>query len=553
MNLQTLFEYRSGRVIAVFRVVLALVFIGALVIEPNSYSRNLTISEYMLSGYLALGAVMIVVAWRSWWFDQRLALPMLAVDVVVFLVAVYLTESSRADFSSPFLAMFALIVLSATLRWDWRAAARTGVVATVLFVAVGAGMSLLDLPFDVFRFGRRMFYMLALLLVLVWFGIQRREPRVPPLAVPADAGAGDAALWAALDYAMELVGAGRGIVIWSPAEEPWIELRLRIGAERTMHRVGPDQVEAWDAARREVRLFDRDRRRKLIHDGDGQPRGLALISPLPFLDDLGIAEGLSLPIRAASGEGLVLLGGIAGLGPDFLTLGKVVAREIGAVLDREAVAELERSALVTRTRSAVARDLHDSVAQSLAGACFRLEALRRGIEGGTIGDAASVRADIASVRDALRREQGHVRSLIETLRQPAQEPQRDLAADLAATLADASAHWGVAAQLTAAGSASVPGWLSHEVQQLVREAVANAARHGAAREITVALAAYPGEIALDVVDDGSGFDADERSQRPWSISERVAALEGVLTVASGPGGTRLAITLPNRLPAGASA
>ena len=212
MNLRTLFEYRSGRVIAVFRVVIALVFIGALVIEPIGYSHNLRLSEYLLGGYLALGAGMIVVAWRSWWFDQLLAWPMLVVDGVVFLAAIYLTESLDADFGSPFLAMFALVVLSATLRWDWRVAARTGVAVTMLFVAVGVVMYLIQHDFDQYRFVRRAFYMAALLLVLLWFGIQRREPQVPPLVVPADSGTGDAALWAALDYAMGLVGAARGVV-----------------------------------------------------------------------------------------------------------------------------------------------------------------------------------------------------------------------------------------------------------------------------------------------------------------------------------------------------
>jgi signal transduction histidine kinase len=169
------------------------------------------------------------------------------------------------------------------------------------------------------------------------------------------------------------------------------------------------------------------------------------------------------------------------------------------------------------------------------------------------GVTAAAAADIASVRDALRREQGHVRSLIESLRTPQHEPQRDLCADLSVTLADAGAHWGVAASLTATVRAAVPGWLSHEVRQLVREAVANAARRGAAREVTVVLSAPAGGIGLVIADDGCGFDPGERSQRPWSISERVAALEGVLSVESGAAGTRLSITLPNRVSTGASA
>ena len=140
---------------------------------------------------------------------------------------------------------------------------------------------------------------------------------------------------------------------------------------------------------------------------------------------------------------------------------------------------------------------------------------------------------------------------LEVIAQAAQ--RRDLRSDLDVTLADAGTHWGIAAQLAAPGRVDVPGWLSHEVQQLVREAVANAARHGAAREVTVTLASASVGLDLTVADDGCGFDAAARAQWPRSISERVAALDGVLSVESGRGGTRLAITLPTVLTTGALA
>lgn len=575
MNLRTLFEYRSGRVIAVFRVVLALVFFGSVLIEPVTGTADLRLGEMLLGAYLLLGMVLIVLAWRSWWYDQRLATAMLVVDVIVFLTAVYLTESSDADFTSPFLALFALIVLSATLRWDWRAAARAGVIVTVLFVAVGFAMTAAHFPLDFFRFGRRAFYMAALLLVLVWFGIQRREPHVPMLDIPADdpsgpsdpigtrdfANTADRSLWRALEFAMNVIGAQRGMLAWSDADEPWIELRSIDPDGRTAERVGPEALVDWEAASREVRLFNLVHGRKLVRTDDGAMRAIALVSPV-FLGTVGgITEGLSLPFHSVSGEGLLVLGGISGLGPDYITLGQGLAREIGRAVDRQTVARFERDALVARTRSAIARDLHDSVAQSLAGACFRLEALRQSIHQTQADDFTLAESQIVSVRDALRREQGHVRSLIESLRAPAQPPQcRDLHADLAATLADAATHWGIVADFVSTGPADVPGWLSHEIQQLVREAVANAARHGRATcvrvELTAPAATAPvptglagtaglaDRIKLAISDDGRGFDAAAQASRPWSISERVATLDGDLTVDSGTTGSRLAISLP---------
>ena len=69
MNLHALFEYRSGRVIAVFRAVLALVFLGAVIIEPVERGGNLHASELLLGAYLLVSLALIRLAWRSWWHD----------------------------------------------------------------------------------------------------------------------------------------------------------------------------------------------------------------------------------------------------------------------------------------------------------------------------------------------------------------------------------------------------------------------------------------------------------------------------------------------------
>lgn len=545
MNLRLSFEHRSGRVIAVFRAVLAVVFLLALLIEPAESSSRLRLGEIVLGGYVGVSVLLIALAWRSWWYDQLLALPMLVLDIGVFLVSVHLTESLDSDFGSPFLALFALAVLSATLRWDWRMAVRTGIIVIVLFVLVGFAMVATDQPFDALRFGRRTFYMVALLLVLVWFGLQRRDPGVPLLDLPPDEPGGDAGLWRALEYALAETGATCGIIVWADAEEPWIELRAQAPAGRVAERHGPEMLVELEPGSRTARLFDLPRRRKLVRLASGWPSAQPLVDPVPFARAQGIETGLSLPFRTASGQGLLVLGGIVGTGPDYVTLGGVIAREIGHAFDRQAVARFEREALVARTRSALARDLHDSVAQSLAGACFRLEALRRGLQDGGAAHGAAIADEIATVRDALRREQAHVRSLIDGLRVPAQPlQQRDLAADLGGALADAGAHWGIGARLEAPADIQASGWLSHEIQQLLREAVANAARHGLAGRVTVGLAREGGQIVIDIHDDGGGFAVAGRQNRPWSISERVAALGGSLTVDSGTSGTHLAIVLP---------
>ena len=554
MDIQALFENRSGRVIAVFRAMLAGVFFVAFLVEPIPHSPNLILCRALLGAYLAVSLAMVAVAWRSWWYDHLLARAMLALDVLVFLVAVFATEGLDADFTSPFLAMFALAILSAAFRWDWRSAARTGLIVTSLYVVCGALVQQLGLPLDTLRFARRTFYMLALMFVLVWFGIQRREARVASLVAPLDNTDVKSLLSRVAGYAAAAAGASHAAVAWRPDEEPWVHLHLDGPDLHLSERTGPGSITDWDGREPGIHLFDLSKGRKLVLDHAGRPRAVLLRGALSLAERSGLAEGLAIPFAGASGAGQIVLGGIAGMCADHLILAKAMAREVAGALDRLALARLERETLVTRTRGSIARDLHDSVAQSLAGACFRLEALRRSVHEGPVLDAPAAEQEIVTVRDALRREQGHIRSLIDSLRLREPPPElRDLSQDINAALGDAGAHWGLDTALDAPGSMPVPGWVSHELQQLVREAVANAARHGQAGRVALRMALAEGRLALHILDDGTGFDAAANSADPWSIGERVAALGGELFVESGAAGTRLAIALPASLVTGAAA
>lgn len=177
-----LFEHRSGRVIALCRAVLALVFFLVLWIDPGQPVRSGELGYELLGEYLLFAAIMLAIAFRSWWWDHRLAWPAMAADMLAFLAAVYFTESTGDDFTSPFLAFFAYLMLAATIRWDWRATTAIGLVTTGLYLSVGLIMAAAAIDFDLMRFGRRIAYMLVLMLILVWFGLQRREQHVERFA-----------------------------------------------------------------------------------------------------------------------------------------------------------------------------------------------------------------------------------------------------------------------------------------------------------------------------------------------------------------------------------
>ena len=93
----------------------------------------------------------------------------------------------------------------------------------------------------------------------------------------------------------------------------------------------------------------------------------------------------------------------------------------------------------------------------------------------------------------------------------------------------------------------VPARTQEQLIRIVREAVTNAARHGRAETVTVALTNGDG-LTLLIADDGLGFEPDATNGLGFglvSMTERARALGGELRVVSAPaGGTAVRVVLP---------
>jgi len=216
-------------------------------------------------------------------------------------------------------------------------------------------------------------------------------------------------------------------------------------------------------------------------------------------------------------------------------LGTVVAvrRRRGRARDGRHV-----DAAVERERRRIARDIHDSLAQDLAFIAARVRALER-------DPAASVRLDHLAI--AATRALEHSRTTISTLTRPLDEP---LDAALARNATEVAARHGGHAKLCLQAGVVVPPATRESLVMILREAVANAMRHGRAGSVDVSLS-QQSWLRLRVTDDGRGFDAAARAARPdagfglQSMEERAQALGGGLVVRSAPGaGTTIEVALP---------
>lgn len=519
---------------------MALVFFLAVWIDPTQPVRASAFGYALMGLYLALSLVLIYIAMANWWWDHRLAWPVLFIDILAFIAAVFFTEGRGDDFTSPFLAFFTFLMLAATIRWDWRVTAITGLAVTALYLLVGIGLWQAGIELDLLRFGRRIAYMLVLALILIWFGLQRREQHVERFVDRADPGTSlSPPLESALAYAIEQTGAARGAIAWNDGEEPAIELRT-LGMEAPRRRLAPDELPDEYPSSRYVRLFSADRRRSLIATRKSRPSARTRKVNEPLADLLGLGEALALPFSSGTGSGEIILSGISGVCADDVAIGGVIAREVGAALDRHATLVLSHQTALARSHDALARDLHDSVAQSLAGAALRLEGLRKSIQAGN--DPGE---EILQLKTALRAEQAQVRDIIGRLRQTESSSQViELSGRIARLVGELSTNWAIPISLECPRPFSGSPETGHEIGHILREAVANAVRHGEAQNVAIDLRLDGTCINVTVIDNGSGIRPGTEPDAPRSIRERVARHGGSLAVDSGPGGTRLQMTLP---------
>jgi len=535
---------RTPKILAMSRAILATAFLAAVWVEPSQPRHTAGLAYTVLALYLGWSALMATISWRSWWWDFRFARAGHAIDITVLLAAVFLTETGNGDFSSPFTAFTAFLLITASLRWG-----RKGVVTTALVLLIGYGIAggvvyRLGAAIDAYQFCRRLIYMIPLSLMMVWLGADERVARLAGIPEPGGIPGKrrKQVLAAALSFARRTFHSRGAAIAVVTSEEPWVDLYRDIDGVFTHERIGPEACPEDLGPDIDATLFDITRSRRIVSFTDhhlvpmGGPFAYALA------ETCEVPRGLLGRITSASGHGQVLVWGVPDAGIDDLPTIGVLGREIGLALDREEMALLAQSIAVSRVRNALARDLHDNVAQFLAGTLFRLEALRRWIREGGDPDA-----EILAMREALRNEQSELRLVIDRLRRGVEgDRATDIVAELETLMAEMGNHWRIATTLNAdCRPLPVSIGMAHELRQLVREAVANAVRHGQCNRVDLVLErTQEGLLQISIGDNGHGFPATNRAQRPRSISERIEALGGQLRIASCTTGVRLDIEVP---------
>jgi signal transduction histidine kinase len=528
------FKRRSGRVISLARVMLATLFLGAVWADPSQPTRGAEVTYVMLAGYAAVSAAIAAMTWNSWWSDARLAGPAHILDVVIYTALVYSTEG----YTSPFFLFFVFILLSAAIRWGWRETAVTAAALIMLYLIAGLAASSPE-TFELQRFIIRSGHLIILSALLIWFGVhQGQSHSLARLDEAALATPDESPLVTGLVAAARMAGAPEALLVWR--EDGVTVLSYRGGEIHAPKDGGPPLLDRADTPL----IYDLETGRVLSYEPNRAPLQLeaASLFDREAARLLGLRRGLTVPLQLETGRGEIFLERIDGLSTDHLQFAEELSRAVAAHIRRHALLQAVEQSGEARARLSLARDLHDNVVQFLAGAAFRIEAMLRKTR-----NREDVQTDLGELKALMLGEQGDLRSYIEALRAGREIEVAASKAVLEALCGRLAAQWGIECRFHAtAPERMIPMRLHIDAQQIVREAVANAVRHGGATSVRIRLDVDDSDMELCITDNGRGFAADiaASDQQPRTLRERAREAGGDVALASGREGTSLTITLP---------
>jgi signal transduction histidine kinase len=198
-------------------------------------------------------------------------------------------------------------------------------------------------------------------------------------------------------------------------------------------------------------------------------------------------------------------------------------------------------------RTRLAREVHDGPAQALSNAIFQVEVVQRLLD----RDEYAARLELKQLREVLTRELRGVRAYLSQLRPP-------LLADLglsgaikeAAHQTEQALNVPVAVEL-ADDVDSLPETVEVVALRVIQEALQNARKHAQPSSIRVRMTKDGNAWAVEVRDDGKGFDADDppvSGRRHFGLQfmrERAELIGARFEVRSSPNlGTAVRMTIP---------
>jgi signal transduction histidine kinase len=383
----------------------------------------------------------------------------------------------------------------------------------------------------------------------------RARPANPGSAprLPASARATSPALQTALGYAASITGVSRLAMVWRAPGRSRVDVATWVAGCLTAQRISVPRLASCVAEELTSASFmcrGTAVEEVVVHAGGRSFRPWQGAAIEPWLAELlGKGSIVTVPVPGERPQARLFMMPSRRTTRNALLDAEMAALGVATLLQQARSAQAARKAASTAERRRLAGDLHDGLLQVLAGASLQVHALVA-----LVGqNPEQAKARLGTLEAALVAEHRALRLVVDALRsRPGSmaAPQPDL---LVGRLGDLVVRlqrlWDLAIVCRVEPEGlRVNDALGHDLVQLVSEAVANAARHGRARNVTVTIDAQCGPLTMTIEDDGCGFAPagrlGARPRVPESLRERVAALDGLLMIDSGATWTKLELILP---------
>jgi PAS domain S-box-containing protein len=223
---------------------------------------------------------------------------------------------------------------------------------------------------------------------------------------------------------------------------------------------------------------------------------------------------------------------------------KLILGSLNDITETKQAEETQRNLAVLEERNRLARELHDSVTQSLYSLTLFAEAGRRQSESGEWERVTDYLSQLGETSQQALKE---MRLLVYELL-PTDLEKEGLIGALQQRLDAVEGRAGVEARLIVEGKISLRPDLEACFYRVALEALNNSLKHAAATNIAVRVAADGERVALNIEDNGKGFDQEDLPDRGGmgltSVRERTDEVGGTLVILSEPGkGTTVEITV----------
>ena len=539
-------DLQLERLIALLRI--ALTSFGLIVFATHSGQplQDPSIVTLILAAYSIFGLNVVLLPTvgkvRSGW-----QLPVHLVDIGIISALMYYLE----ELSSTFFILYVFVLLSATVRWNWRGALWTTALLlalqAILYMAIGGTVQfLVQYTFLIMVGG-----------MFAFFGASREhsDERLTQLAAwpsvrtHANTEVGDHWLDATLAHIATVLRVPRVLVVWEISQEPYLFTALFADGKCQQERKSADAFGDLVSPELAAMAFasENAKSNKFMTAAEDRFYVQSVVDP-SLQSYFKIASVCCAPFANEICKGRVFMLDRSGWSEEDLTLTEVVASRVGIDLEHYALSARLQEAAATRERVRLARDLHDGILQSLTAAGLQLKTIASRSDG-------KFQQLIENIRRLLLTEQQRIRTFVNTGQLAIPERAFELSVQMQHEIEAIRRQWDCEMELSVMPSdAKVPPALGSQLALILAEASANAVQHGQASHIDVAIERTPNRVRMRITDNGHGlngitaaYNQTELAARgigPRSLCKRIADLNGSLVLSSSPQGVELRINLP---------